>query len=97
MDSLISVVPVAPTSVLVACLAGFIFLYRAWPHLSIRNIKQPGFKPFDTAVAAAADSAGDLDDVGVVSKESEFPADWWTGKETYELERRALFSKVSKA
>ncbi len=30
-----------------------------------------------------------------VSKESDFPDSWWTGDEVFELERRAIFSKVS--
>lgn len=30
-----------------------------------------------------------------VSKESEFPDNWWNGKDVFELERRAIFSKVS--
>ncbi|PGH12760.1 hypothetical protein AJ80_06584 [Polytolypa hystricis UAMH7299] len=30
----------------------------------------------------------------VVSKESEFPADWWTGDEVFRLEQRAIFSKT---
>lgn len=30
-----------------------------------------------------------------VSKESDFPASWWTGDEVFELEKRAIFSRVS--
>src|SRR5204863_460988 len=30
-----------------------------------------------------------------VSKESDFPDSWWTGDEIFELEKRAIFSKVS--
>jgi hypothetical protein len=30
-----------------------------------------------------------------VLKESEFPDNWWTGKDIFELEKRAIFSKVS--
>lgn len=29
-----------------------------------------------------------------VSKESDFPGNWWTGKDIFDLERRAIFSKV---
>lgn len=29
-----------------------------------------------------------------VTKESEFPGDWFTGKDVFSLERRAIFSKV---
>lgn len=29
-----------------------------------------------------------------VVKESEFPDNWWTGKDVFELEKRAIFSKV---
>jgi hypothetical protein len=29
-----------------------------------------------------------------VSKESDFPDSWWTGDEVFELEKRAIFSKV---
>lgn len=92
MDSLAYVVPVAPTPVLVAFLAGLIFLYRSWPHLSIRD-KQPLHAGRAKPTSADADAA-EQDEVSAVSKESEFPTDWWVGKQTYELERRALFSKV---
>ncbi|KAH8431390.1 putative iron-sulfur cluster-binding protein [Aspergillus melleus] len=99
MDILTSVVPVAP-SVLVAFLAGFIFLYRAWPYLLIRD-KRPlyagnGLKPNDASAAAVAAAAitENQEEANVVSKEPEFPADWLVGKETYELERRAIFSKT---
>jgi hypothetical protein len=29
-----------------------------------------------------------------VTKESEFPGDWFTGRDVFSLERRAIFSKV---
>lgn len=31
----------------------------------------------------------------IVSKESEYPDNWWNGKDVFDLERRAIFSKVS--
>lgn len=31
----------------------------------------------------------------VVFKESEYPDNWWNGKDVFDLERRAIFSKVS--
>ena len=97
MDILTSVVPVAP-SVLVAFLAGFIFLYRAWPYLLIwdkRSLYTGGGSKANDA-SATAGITENQDEANVVSKEPEFPADWLVGKETYELERRAIFSKVRK-
>ncbi|KAK1149823.1 hypothetical protein N8T08_003374 [Aspergillus melleus] len=79
MDILTSVVNVAP-SVLVAFLAGFIFLYRAWPYLLIWDKRSlytgSGSKPNDASATAAITE--DQDEANVVSKEPEFLADWLT-------------------
>ncbi|THC99627.1 hypothetical protein EYZ11_000894 [Aspergillus tanneri] len=93
MNSFNAVFPVAPAPMLVALLAGIVFLYRAWRHLSIignLQLHPTKSKTFDPATKPDAVK----DEAHNVSKEPDFPADWWTGKNVFELERRAIFSKV---
>lgn len=88
MDLLSQAVPVPA---LVALLAGLFFLHRAWARL------QPSTKgkiPKTNLAEPAGSDAGPQDASQAVDKESEFPADWWSGEGVYELERRAVFSKV---
>lgn len=66
--------------VVVAFFAGIFFLHRAWKPKAWKGAK--GF----TSPSAHEESA--------VSKESDFPSDWWKGTATFELERRGIFSKV---
>lgn len=73
----------SPASIFVAVVAITFLLHQAWPHLS----KQPD-EPIPTT--PPEDDSLHL----TVTKEPEIPDDWWTSGEVFELERRALFSKV---
>ncbi|KAJ5504929.1 Aromatic-ring-hydroxylating dioxygenase alpha subunit [Penicillium fimorum] len=74
-----------PTSLLVA-LVTIIFLFnRAWPYLS-----QSKAQKVIESIANTSLNDSDL----TVSKEPEIPEGWWSGREVFELERRALFSQT---
>lgn len=64
---------------LVAVLAGLIYLYRT--------------RTSSTAPPKTI-SPPTPEEVEIVSKESDFPPDWLTSNHLFELERRAIFSKV---
>ncbi|KAJ5375600.1 Aromatic-ring-hydroxylating dioxygenase alpha subunit [Penicillium concentricum] len=75
----------SPASLLVA-LVTIIFLFnRVWPHLS-----QSKADKIIESIASTSSNNSDL----AVSKEPEIPEGWWSGREVFELERRALFSQT---
>ena len=81
--------PALSTPVLIALLVGLAFLQalsRPWlgTHKSRHRTES---KAFDLGPAQEGNEI-------VVSKESDFPEDWWTGSNVFELERRAIFGKV---
>lgn len=76
---------VSPASILVAFVTIIFLLHRTWPHLS-----QPKPEKLTESIAITSSNNSDL----TVSKEPEIPEGWWTGREVFELERRALFSQV---
>lgn len=80
----------APT--LLALLAGIAFLYRFWPYTSTSTSKLVNLGKYETL-----DTITDVteEENRGVSKESNFPAGWWVSKDIFELEKRAIFSKVS--
>lgn len=92
MDFLSQTVPVPA---LVALLAGLFFLHRAWTHLlPSAKSKTPLDATLTSEEPASLDTEPQKAASQTVYKESEFPANWWSGESVYELERRAVFSKV---
>ncbi|KAJ5972894.1 uncharacterized protein N7479_002812 [Penicillium vulpinum] len=75
----------SPASVLVALVTIIFLLHRTWPHLS-----QPKADKVTKSIAITSPVKSDL----TVSKEPEIPEGWWSGREVFELERRALFSQT---
>ncbi|KAJ5392744.1 hypothetical protein N7465_011718 [Penicillium sp. CMV-2018d] len=75
----------SPASVLVALVTIIFLLHRAWPHLSQTKTD----KVTDSIAITSLDNS-DL----TVSKEPEIPEGWWSDREVFELERRALFSQT---
>ncbi|PIG87901.1 iron-sulfur cluster-binding protein [Aspergillus arachidicola] len=78
--------PTAPT--LLALLAGIAFLYRFWPHSLASTPKLSNPKTSDT-LSSIPDVA--KEENRGVSKESDFPAGWWTW---LCLSHRSRFAKV---
>lgn len=78
-----------PGSIVVALLAIAFFVNEAWPRLS-RQKKT--YKLADSSHTNSKSGSG----LSVI-KEPEVPEGWWNGRDIFELERRALFSKVSLA
>lgn len=76
----------SPASILIGVASVALLLNGAWPRLYRR--KQ--LDELDEALFAA-----NVPQSPTVSKEPEVPAGWWGGGEEFELERRALFSKVT--
>ncbi|KAJ9489018.1 hypothetical protein VN97_g4262 [Penicillium thymicola] len=75
----------SPASVLVALVTIIFLLHRAWSHLSqIKTDK------ITNSISITSLNNSDL----AVSKEPEIPEGWWSGREVFELERRALFSQT---
>ena len=89
--------PTIPVPMIVALLAGVFFLHRIWGNsFFTSNFLQSNSKLSPEDIALQTQRTGKEETPAqVVSKESDFPANWWTGKEIFDLERRALFSKVS--
>jgi hypothetical protein len=83
MEALIS-----PTPLLVALLTAIVFLCRAWP----RGIHPKSLLPGQSERVPQVPEA---DDAQAVSKESDFPENWLNSNDISQLERRAVFSKVS--
>ena len=81
---------------IIALLAGGFFLHRVWGNsLFNANFLQSNSKlPTEDIAFQTQGTVKEEAPAQVVSKESDFPANWWTGKEIFDLERRALFSKV---
>ena len=75
----------SPGSILVALATVVFLIHRAWPRL----VQQ---KQTDKLAQAIATTSNDSD--LTVSKEPEVPQGWWTDRDGFELERRALFSQV---
>ncbi|PWY80922.1 hypothetical protein BO94DRAFT_470303 [Aspergillus sclerotioniger CBS 115572] len=81
--------PALSASVLVALLVGLIFLLQAFSRPRFgghRSRHETESKVFDLGPAKEGND-------NIVSKESDFPEDWWTGSNVFELERRAIFGK----
>lgn len=79
----------SPAFVVVAFLAAAFLFNEAWPRLS-RQKKT--YKLSHDPLAKSGPGSG----LSVI-KEPEVPEGWLTGRDVFELERRALFSKVSLA
>lgn len=77
----------SPGSLLVGVVSVALLLNGAWPRLYRR-------KQLDGFTHASSIAPNDESEALAVSKEPEVPAGWWNGREVFELERRALFSKV---
>ncbi|KAJ5173741.1 uncharacterized protein N7500_001672 [Penicillium coprophilum] len=75
----------SPASILVALVTIIFLLHRTWPHLF-----QPKAEKIFDSIEKSATKNSDL----TVSKEPEIPDGWWSGREVFELERRALFSQT---
>lgn len=75
----------SPASILVVLVTIIFLLHRAWPHLF-----QTKADKVTESIAITSPRNLDL----TVSKEPEIPEGWWSGREVFELERRALFSQV---
>ena len=75
-----------PIPVIVTLLAGLFFLLHAWPGT---KAKTPNERLIPTASPDKPQSVSLS-----VSKESDFPENWWSSKDIFELECRAVFSKV---
>lgn len=80
---------------LVVFLAGILFLQRTRIFQSIHdglvldtNTKKSTIKNPNPESVLSSDTSN-------VSKESDFPQTWFTGTSTWDLEKRAIFSKVS--
>lgn len=93
MEALYSVAPPASTAPLVVgLLVGLALLYQTWT----RSFLQTYFKyPPRLTKLPSPEPSLEHEEAIAVSKEPDYPADWWTGPSTYELERRAIFSKVN--
>ncbi|GLI80805.1 hypothetical protein PoHVEF18_009162 [Penicillium ochrochloron] len=79
---LLSAYFVSPGSVIVALLTLIFLAHQSWPYLSHRK------KTYQLS-----DPEVDYEDNLAVSKEPEVPEGWWSSREVFELERRAIFSK----
>ncbi|KAJ5822678.1 Aromatic-ring-hydroxylating dioxygenase alpha subunit [Penicillium robsamsonii] len=75
----------SPASLLVALVTIIFLLNRAWPHLSAPKAGE--------VIESVANTSSNNSDF-TVSKEPEIPEGWWSGREVFELERRALFSQT---
>jgi hypothetical protein len=75
----------SPGSILVAVVTAIFLANGSWPLRKNKTDKIANF------ALADHDSSGDLS----VTKEPEVPEGWYYSQEGFELERRALFSKVS--
>jgi hypothetical protein len=80
---LLSAYFVSPGSVIVALLTLIFLAHQSLPYLSHRK------KTYQLS-----DPEVDYEDNLTVSKEPEVPEGWWSSREVFELERRAIFSKV---
>lgn len=79
---------------LATLLAGIAFLQRTWILPLIQGKLQGTKKDIEPVPLTTTTTPSSSSSPYVVSKESDFPENWWTGKDVWELERRAIFSKV---
>lgn len=79
----------SPASIVVALSAAVFLFNEAWPRLSRQKTT---YKLPNEPLAKSGPGSG----LSVI-KEPEVPEGWLTGRDVFELERRALFSKVSLA
>ncbi|KAJ5475792.1 hypothetical protein N7475_001521 [Penicillium sp. IBT 31633x] len=85
MEPTATVFLASPGSIIVAVITIVFILRRTWPLL---------FRPkADRTTEPTATQASSNPSL-VVSKEPELPEGWWTGRDVFELERRALFSQT---
>lgn len=82
---LLSAYFLSPGSVIVALLTLIFLARQSWPYLSDRK------KNYQRSAEL---SEVDDEDHLTVSKEPEVPEGWWSSRGVFELERRAIFSKV---
>ena len=75
----------SPGSVIVALLTLIFLAHQSWPYLFYQK------KTY--SISEESTKARDGDNL-TVSKEPEVPEGWWSSREVFELERRAIFSKV---
>ncbi|GKZ88347.1 hypothetical protein AnigIFM59636_008205 [Aspergillus niger] len=76
--------------VLIALLAGLAFLLQSLSRPLFRGYESLRVdKPKKTELNPVSEGSENT-----VHKESDFPQNWWTGSDVFELERRAIFSKV---
>lgn len=75
----------SPSSVIIALLTVVFLVHQSWPRLS---------RPKKTLQLSTESSRVNDTDSLTVSKEPELPEGWWSGRDVFELERRAIFSKV---
>lgn len=78
----------SPASVFVAVVTVAFLLNQAWPRL---------FRPKQMEKLIPTPTLDGTTSSLTVSKEPEVPEGWWSSREVFELERRALFSKVIQA
>ncbi|RAL02696.1 putative iron-sulfur cluster-binding protein [Aspergillus ibericus CBS 121593] len=76
-------------SILVALLVGLASLL----HALYRSLLDGHKSRLRTESKESNIGPGQGDNENAVSKESDFPQDWWTGSSVFELERRAIFAK----
>ncbi|RDK37430.1 hypothetical protein M752DRAFT_287098 [Aspergillus phoenicis ATCC 13157] len=75
--------------VLIALLAGLAFLLQSLSRPLFRGYESLRVdKPKETELNPVSEGSENT-----VHKESDFPQNWWTGSDVFELERRAIFSK----
>lgn len=82
--------PALSALILFSLLAGLAFL--------LQSLSKPLFRGYKS-LRAAKPTETELDPLpegneNIVHKELDFPQNWWTGSEVFDLERRAIFSKV---
>ncbi|PYI22654.1 ISP domain-containing protein [Aspergillus violaceofuscus CBS 115571] len=91
MEASYSVAPPALTTPLVVgLLVGLALLYQTWTHPLLQTYFK--YTPRHTKLPSPEPSL-EHEEIIAISKEPDYPANWWTGANTYELERRAVFSK----
>lgn len=74
----------------IALLAGLAFLLQSLSRPLFRGYESLRVdKPKETELNPVSEGSENT-----VHKESDFPQNWWTGSDVFELERRAIFSKV---
>lgn len=76
----------SPGTLLVGFIAILFLFTQAWPRLS----RQIQAQESSALTPANSEHSSQLS----VSKEPEVPEGWWSGRDAFELERRAIFSKV---